>query len=330
MKNRTRLIRVSLILLALFLSRLEDAWSAEKSAKLTTVRIGYVSRSILDMPFISARDRGYFREEGLEPELIFMKAAQTIPAMLAGGVDFGTATGTAVAAAVSGVDVRVVFALTDKPSFDMLALPSITSLQQMRGKKIGITAFGALAEILARQIFIANKIPPEQVTFLPLGTSDVLYIALKAGTIDATMLQIPQTLLAQDEGFRKLASGADVYRAVQGGLTTTKATINERPELVTKMIRATQKSLRLIRSDRKYAVEFIKGPYLDLGKDRDRFADRIYDAALQYYLQSGAVDEKLQREMIAVAAQRVKPKELAPPERVFDFSFAQKVADTLK
>jgi NitT/TauT family transport system substrate-binding protein len=305
-------------------------WSAEKSAKLAPVRIGYVSRSILDMPFIVARDRGYFREEGLEPELIFIKAAQTIPAMLAGGIDFGTATGTAIAAAVNGVDVRIVFALTDKPSFDMLALPSISNLQQMRGKKIGVTAFGALAEILARQIFIANKIPPEQVTFLPLGTSDVLYVALKAGTIDATMLQIPQNFLAVDEGFRKLASGADVYRAVQGGLTTTKATINERPELVTKMIRITQRSLRAIRNDKKAAIEFIKGPYLDLGKDRDRFAERIYDAALQYYLQTGAVDEKLQREMIAVAAQRIKPKELAPPERVFDFSFAQKVADSLR
>ncbi|HKY08837.1 MAG TPA: ABC transporter substrate-binding protein [Candidatus Binatia bacterium] len=259
-----------------------------------------------------------------------MKAAQTIPAMLANGIDFGTATGTAVAAAVGGVDVRVIFALTDKPSFDMLSHPSISTLSQMRGKKIGITAFGALAEILARHIFLANKIPPEQVTFLPLGTSDVLYIALKAGTIDATMLQIPQTFLAQDEGFKKLAAGADVYRAVQGGLTTTKATINERPELVTKMIRATQKGMRLIRSDKKYAMEFIKGPYLDLGKDRDRFADRIYEAALQYYVASGSVDEKLQREMITVAAQRVKPKELPQPERVFDFTFAQKVAESLK
>jgi ABC-type nitrate/sulfonate/bicarbonate transport system substrate-binding protein len=304
--------------------------AAEKSAKLAPVRIGYVSRSILDMPFIIARDRGFFREEGLEPELIFMKAAQTVPAMLANGIDFGTATGTAVAAAVSGVDVRIVFALTDKPSFDLLAHPSIANLQQMRGKKLGITAFGALAEILARQIFIANKIAPEQITFLPLGTSDVLYIALKAGTIDATMLQIPQTFLAQDEGFRKLAAGADFYHAVQGGITTTKAIINERPELVTKMLRVTQRSLRLIRSERKYAVEFIKGPYLDLGKDRDRFAERIYDAALQYYLQTGAVDDKLQREMITVAAQRIKPKELPGPERVFDFSFAQKVAETLR
>ena len=205
MKCKTRFLLSLLIVLAALASHYDNLWSAEKSAKLAPVRIGYVSRSILDMPFIIARDRGYFREEGLEPELIFMKAAQTIPAMLAGGIDFGTATGTAIVAALSGIDVRVVFAMSDKPSFDLLAAPSITHLQQMRGKKLGITAFGALAETLAREIFLANKVPQEQVTFLPLGTSDVMYVALKAGTIDATMLQIPQNFLAVDEGFRKLA-----------------------------------------------------------------------------------------------------------------------------
>ena len=328
MKYKTLLL-LSLVALALIPSP-GDAGAAEKSAKLTTVRIGYVSRSILDMPFIIARDRGYFREEGLEPELIFIKAAQTIPAMLAGGIDFGTATGTAITAALSGIDVRVVFAMSDKPSFDLIALPSITNLQQMRGKKLGITAFGALAETLAREIFLANKLPQEQVTFIPLGTSDVLYVALKAGTIDATMLQIPQTFLAQDEGFRKLASGADVYRVVQGGLTTAKATISERPELVTKVIRATLRAVRLIKNDKTYALEFMKGPYLDLGKERERFTERAYDAAVQGYLLSGVVDEKLQREMIAVAAQRIKLLQPVTPERVFDFSFARKAGEALR
>jgi ABC-type nitrate/sulfonate/bicarbonate transport system substrate-binding protein len=200
----------------------------------------------------------------------------------------------------------------------------------MRGKKLGITAFGALAEILARQILIANKVPAEQVTFLPLGTSDVLYIALKAGTIDATMLQIPQNFLAVDEGFRKLAAGADVYRAVMGGLTTTKATLTERPELITKMIRATSRAVRLIRNDKKYVIDFMKGPYLNLGKDQERFAERIYDATVQLYLANAVVDEKLQREMIAIASQRIKPAQPVPPDRVFDFSFVQKVAGSLR
>jgi NitT/TauT family transport system substrate-binding protein len=212
----------------------------------------------------------------------------------------------------------------------MIAQPGIANVQQMRGKKLGISAPGSLTEILARQILIVNKIPLDQVTMLPLGTSDVTYIALKAGTIDATMLQVPQNFIAQDEGYRKIAAGADVYRAVQGGLTTTKTVITERPEVVTRVIRATQKALRLIRNDKKFAIEFIRGPYLDMGKDRDKYAERVYDTALQLFLTSGSVDEKLQREMIATAAQRIKPKDPVPPERAFDFSFAQKVAASLK
>ena len=110
------------VLLVLLIAMSQTVWAAEKSARLPPVRIGYVSRSILDMPYIIARDRGFFREEGLEPELIFMKAAQTIPAMLAGGIDFGTATGTGISAAVNGVDVRPIFALTDRPSFDLISV----------------------------------------------------------------------------------------------------------------------------------------------------------------------------------------------------------------
>ncbi len=307
-----------------------SAFAAERAGRLSPLRIAIVSRSTLDMPFYVARERGFFREEGLEAELIFMKANLTVQGMLGGSIDFGTATGTAVSAAVNGADVRVVFAMSDKPSFDLIAQPSITSVQQLRGKKIGTSGVGALTEILARQILIANQVPPEQVTFLPLGTSDVTYVALKAGVIDATMVQIPQNFLAQDEGFRKLASGADFYRAVQGGLATTKATVSERPELVAKAIRATMRAVRLIANDKKYALEFMKGPYLDLGKERERFAERAYTAAVQGYLLSGVVDEKVQREMITVAAQRVKPQQPVTPERVFDFSFARKISEAVR
>jgi hypothetical protein len=88
--------------------------------------------------------------------------------------------------------------------------------------------------------------------------------------------------------------------------------------------------VRLIRNDKKYALEFMKGPYLDLGKERERFTERAYEAAVQGYVLSGVVDEKLQREMITVAAQRSKSAQSLPPERVFDFSFARKATETLR
>jgi len=324
---------IAIVLLSAYSIRLpavtQSTFCAEQPGKLAPVRIGIVSRSTLDMPFYVARERNFFREEGLEPEIILMRANLSVQALLGGSIDFGTATGTAVSAIVNGADVRVVLAMSDAPSFDLIVQPSITSVQQLRGKKIGVAGIGGLTDILARQILIANHVPPEQVTFLPLGASDVTYVSLKAGVIEATMLQIPQTFMAQDEGFRKIASGGDVYRIVQGGLATAKTTVSERPELVTKTIRATLRAVRLIKNDKKYALEFMKGPYLDLGKERERFTERAYDAAVRGYVLSGLVDEKLQREMITAAAQRVKSAPPAP-ERVFDFSFARKVTESLR
>ena len=95
-------------------------------------------------------------------------------------------------------------------------------------------------------------------------------------------------------------------------------------------VTASVRAVRLIKNDKKYALEFMKGPYLDLGNERERFTERAYDAAVQGYLLSGVVDEKLQREMIAEAAQRIKPAQPVTPERVFDFSFARKAGEALR
>jgi NitT/TauT family transport system substrate-binding protein len=327
MSYRNRIVILFLSLAAIF-SR--SAFSAERPGKPVLVRIGVVSRSTLDMPYYVARDRGFFREEGLDPEIIFIRSSLSLQAMLAGSLDFGTATGTAVSAIVNGADVRVVLAMSDKPAFDLIAHPSITKIAELRGKRIGFGGVGGLSELIVRQILAAHQIPPDQVKFLPMGQNSLTYASLKAGMIDATMLQIPQNFLAQDDGFRKLAAGADYYRVVQGGLATARATAAERPELVTKVIRATLRAVRWIRTEKKQAIEFMRGPYLDLGNERERFTERIYEAAVQGYLPSGIVEEKLQREMIASAAQRIKPTQPVAPERVFDFSFARAAGESLR
>jgi NitT/TauT family transport system substrate-binding protein len=282
------------------------------------------------MPFFVAKERGFFREEGLDVELIVMQAMQTIQATLANSTQFASATGTAVSAAVQGADMRVIFAVTDRPSFDLISQPNITSIQQLRGKKIGTGGVGSLAEILARRLLIANNVRPEDVAILATGPSHVTYISLKAKVIDAAPLQMPLTFTAQDEGFRKLASAGDVYQSIQGGLATTKTMLTEHPDLVTKVVRAMLRATRLIKSDRNYAIDFLKGPWLDLGKNPEKIAARVYQVAGPDFLENGLVSEEIQRQMITDASLRVKPKQPVLPEQVFDFSFVRKVGATLK
>ncbi len=307
-----------------------EAFSAETADKPTRIRMGLAARSTTSMPFFVAKERGFFREEGLDVELIVMQAIQTIQATMGKSLQFASATGSAVSAAVNGADIKVILAVTDRPSFDLIAQPNITSVQQLRGKKIGTGGVGSLAEILSRRILIANNVRPEEVTILATGPSHVTYVSLKAKVIDAAPLQMPLTFTAQDEGFRKLAAAGDVYQSVQGGLATTKAVLTEQPEMVTKVVRAMLRAIRLIKSDRKYGIEFIKGPWLDLGKERDKIAARVYDVAAPDLLENGIVSDEIQRQMIADASARIKPAHPVLPEQAFDFSIARKISTTLK
>ena len=325
-----RLIALLAAAASLMLSRPDNAVAADSSDKLTRVRMGLAARSTTSMPFFVAKERGFFREEGLDVELIVMQAIQTIQATMGGSTQFASATGSAISAAVSGADIRVILAVTDQPSFDLIVQPSITSVQQLRGKKIGTGGVGSLAEILARRILIAHHVRPEEVTILATGPSHMTYLSLKAKVIDAAPLQMPLTFTAQDEGFRKLVSAADVYRSVQGGLATTKALLTEQPELATKVVRAMLKAIRLIKSDRNYSIEFIKGPWLDIGKEPEKIASRVYDIAGPALLENGSVSEDIQRQMIADAAARIKPKQPVLPEQVFDFSIVHKVSAALR
>jgi len=306
------------------------AFSADASGKLTPVRMGLAARSTTSMPFFVAKERGFFREEGLDVELIVMQAIQTIQATLGNSTQFASATGSAVSSAVQGADMKVIFAVTDRPSFDLIAQPNITSVQQLRGKKIGTGGVGSLAEILARRILTVNNVRPEEVSILATGPSHLTYLSLKAKVIDAAPLQMPLTFTAQDEGFHKLAAARDVYQSVQGGLATTKALLTEQPELVTKVVRAMLRATRLIKADKKYAIDFLKGPWVDLGKNPEKIAARVYDMASPDFLENGLVNEEVQRQMIADASVRVKPKQPVLPEQVFDFSFVRRVSETLK
>jgi NitT/TauT family transport system substrate-binding protein len=327
---RTLLAVAAMVLFFAHLSIANDAFAAEPAEKLTKVRMGLAARSTTSMPFFVAKERGFFREEGLDVELIVMQAIQTIQATMGNSTQFASATGSAVSSAVQGADIRVILAVTDRPSFDLIAQPNITSVQQLRGKKIGTGGVGSLAEILSRRILIANNVRPEEVSILATGPSHLTYLSLKAKVIDAAPLQMPLTFTAQDEGFRKLAAAGDVYQSVQGGLATTKTLLTEQPELVTKVVRAMLRAARLIRTDRKYSIDFLKGPFVDLGKNAEKIAERVYDVAGPDFLENGLVSEEIQRQMIADASLRIKPKQPVRPEQVFDFSIARRIGESLK
>ncbi|MET0500209.1 MAG: hypothetical protein ABW172_01655, partial [Candidatus Binatia bacterium] len=69
---------------------------------------------------------------------------------------------------------------------------------------------------------------------------------------------------------------------------------------------------------------------LDIGKEPEKIAARVYDIAGPALLENGSVSEDIQRQMIADAAARIKPKQPVLPEQVFDFGIVRRVSETLR
>src|SRR4029453_19647283 len=112
------------------------------TGQLKKVRFSVAAPSIAEMPFRIAQTKGFYRDEGLDVEVIFIRGAVGMQALLGGSVVFSSASGSHIAAAVRGIPVKLVFIASAKPQFDMVAQKEIRSIAELKGKFIGISSRG--------------------------------------------------------------------------------------------------------------------------------------------------------------------------------------------
>ena len=117
---------------------------------LDNLRVAYPSMNTSVFSLLIAQKEGYFKEEGLNVELLSIRGEIAIRTTLAGEVDFFTNAGSALAAAVRGVPVKLVTVFQDKPGWDLIAQPDIKSVTQLRGKNIAIMSPEGSLAVVAR------------------------------------------------------------------------------------------------------------------------------------------------------------------------------------
>src|SRR5580765_5228060 len=152
------------------------------SAQLKKVRFSVSAASIAEVPFRIAHIKGFYREEGLDVEMIFIRGAVGMQALLGGSVDYTSASGSTIAAAVRGIPVKLVFIASAKPQFDLVAQPQIHSVQDLKGKLVGISSRGGAIDLLTQLMMQKNNLTPNKdVTSIVVGGQEDTVLALKAG-----------------------------------------------------------------------------------------------------------------------------------------------------
>ncbi|HSE90396.1 MAG TPA: ABC transporter substrate-binding protein, partial [Candidatus Binatia bacterium] len=122
------------------------------SAQLKKVRFSTTGISTSDIPFKVAQLKGFWREEGLDVEVILIRGAVGMQALLGGSVDYTSASGSTIAAAVRGLPVKLVFISSAKPMFELVSQAQIKSVQDLKGKIVGISSRGGSNDLMMQLI----------------------------------------------------------------------------------------------------------------------------------------------------------------------------------
>jgi NitT/TauT family transport system substrate-binding protein len=126
------------------------------------IRMGFPDLAAPFVPLASADRRGFFQDEGLRGEFIRINPAIAFQALVGGEIDYYTVLGPGVAAAIRGVPVKLVAAYVPISPTALIARPEVKSVPELRGRTIGINAYGGALESMGRLILRHFGIDPDK------------------------------------------------------------------------------------------------------------------------------------------------------------------------
>jgi ABC-type nitrate/sulfonate/bicarbonate transport system substrate-binding protein len=303
-------------------------FAVEPARAIENVRVAYPSMSTSVFCLIIAQKEGYLKEEGLDAQLLSIRGEIAIRTTLAGEVDFFTNAGSALAAAVRGVPVKIVTVFQDKPGWDLIAQPDIKSVAQLRGKNIAVMSPEGSLAVVAREILRKNGIDPtKDVNLVTMGGDEVRFPALQTKSIQATLFNTAMSLKAQKEGFTKLAMASDYANLIEGGLSTSNDRIKQSPEKMFRFIRASLKGLNFFVVKREQSIKYMKEA---LRMNDRELVNAIYDIQSKLVLREGFTDDKVLQSMIEEMKKTTKVQRDIKISDIFDLTFVKKANEELK
>ena len=227
--------------------------SAADKVRITTTNLNMTS-----LTAGVAVKRGFFRDEGLEVEVIRTTAPVTVAALSNGDIDYTMVFGSVVRAAMRGLPLKVVASFVDSSSLALVARPEIKTMKDLRGKTLGVSAYGATTDVVARLMIRHFDIDPEkEIKVIALGADRARLSALKEGLIHVAAVSPPVDFEGKSMGFVILARAYELFNFPFHGLATHNRKIKERPDEVKRVLKAMIKASRFIRENREKAIEVL-------------------------------------------------------------------------
>src|SRR6266550_4220522 len=285
----------------------------------------YIAVSNPDMSFLSggvAKYQGYFKDEGLDVEVLQMNANVSVAALAAGNVDYNLILQSVVTANLRGLPLKIAGILIERPNHAVVVHPSVQKFSDLKNKKIAISSFGSLVDILARLTAAHfNLDPRSEIQYVAAGSSSARVAQLQAGVVQAAFVTPPGNLRAEASGFKTLLRVRDLFPFPVNGIGLTEQKLKNNGDEVKKIIRALLRANRYILDNPKGAIKILA----DWGRTRPEVAEEAYNVNVKNYSRNLLVSKATLENVIESTRWNVESRRNIQVEEVFDFSIVREI-----
>jgi ABC-type nitrate/sulfonate/bicarbonate transport system substrate-binding protein len=326
--GEARVKRMMVLLCLACLGRADLAYAAEQisiAAPITNPAFAYLFVAI---------DKGYFAEQGLDPNIQALDGQIATSALIGGGLDYSSSPASAIGAILKGARLKVIYYAARRASEELWSIDdSVRSFSDLRDKLIVVGGRGGSEEIFIRLLLKSERLPSDFVSYSALGVGPIKAAALASGSQQNAMLNMLERGQLQAMGI--LAKGHIVvdFRKVadmpNGGLATSDQEIAQHRERTIRVMRALLKGAAFMRRYQDATVDILAKRYSNLA--RGDLADSLADA-VENATEDGTVSNETAERELAVRGELMGVASASVPsaDQAFDFSLLRGAAEELK
>jgi NitT/TauT family transport system substrate-binding protein len=307
----------------------ESGDAAASTPPLMKARGAFTTYSAASLPWWVALDGGFFREQGLDVELVHVDAGAALLAAMSNGeldITGGGGPGT-VLGNLQGLRLYLIGVNLAVLEGELFVRPEIRTLEDLRGKTVGVNTVGvnrpkAISDVTARMALERLGLQPD-VDVFTRGTGGQVeaLAAMEMGSTEGASLNPPFVFEARRRGFLSLVNIGEMrIPFIAAGISAHQRVLEERPDLGDRYLRALAQAKSRIRTDRELNLQVL-GKYTQT-EDRE-----VLGATVDYYAPLYPVDSYPERAAVqAVLDLEEHPgARTARPEDVVDYRFAERL-----
>jgi NitT/TauT family transport system substrate-binding protein len=261
---------------------------AGAATELRKVTLSYSAVSMTWFPVKVAVERGFFHNEGLEPQLVQMNGNVATVALANGHIDFSLNISPVLNGAMQGLGTKLVAALNSRPLFALVVRPEISSAAELKGKVFAVASFGNTQAILTEKHLQHLGLKKGDYQLLALGATPARIAALDKNIVQGSLMPLPTNVQLENKGYRLLGNTAEIVVNPIAGLGVQEERIKKDSDLIKRALRATLRSLQLLQTNPKDTVKIL----MDWTRATEKDALRSLELAKPGFSKNGILTDE--------------------------------------